>query len=67
MILVMTNHPYLMVGCHSWHQSITGVIHYVWSYFQKPTVRRRLYAHIRTIVVLTGGKLITPRNDPGYD
>jgi hypothetical protein len=26
--------------------------------FQKPTVRIRLDAHIRTLVVLTGGKLI---------
>jgi hypothetical protein len=26
-------------------------------YFQKPTVRKRLDAHIRTIIILTGGKL----------
>jgi hypothetical protein len=58
MIMIMTNHPYLMVGRHSWYQSITGVIHHVWSYFQKPIERIHLNAHIRTIVVLTGGKLI---------
>jgi hypothetical protein len=34
-----------------------GIIHRVWSYFQKTIVRIRLDAHIRTIVVLTGGKL----------
>jgi hypothetical protein len=34
-----------------------GIIHRVLSYIQKPTVRIRLDAHIRTIVVLTGGKL----------
>jgi hypothetical protein len=47
----------LRVGCHSWYQSLTGVIYHVRSYFQKPTVRKRLEAHIRSIVVLTGGKL----------
>jgi hypothetical protein len=57
-ILVMTNHPYLRVGCHSWYQSITSVIPRWRSYFWKPTVRIRLDTHIRTIVVLTGGKLI---------
>jgi hypothetical protein len=35
-----------------------GIIHHVQSYFQKATVRIRLYTHIRTIAVLTGGKLI---------
>jgi hypothetical protein len=34
-----------------------SVIHHVRSYLQKPTVRKYLDAHIRTIVVLTGGKL----------
>jgi hypothetical protein len=34
-----------------------GVIHHVRSYLQKPTVRKRLDARIRTIVFLTGGKL----------
>jgi hypothetical protein len=34
-----------------------GKIHHVRSYFQKPMVRIGLDAHIRTIVVLTGGKL----------
>jgi hypothetical protein len=57
MILVRTNHPCLRVERHSWYQSITGVIHHVWSYLQKSTMRICLDAHIRTIVVLTGGKL----------
>jgi hypothetical protein len=35
-----------------------GIICHVWPYFQKPTVRIRLDAHIRTIVILIGGKLI---------
>jgi hypothetical protein len=34
-----------------------GIIHRIRSYFQKSTVRIHLDAHIRTIVVLTGGKL----------
>jgi hypothetical protein len=34
------------------------IIHHQRPYFQKPTVRIRLGAHIRTIVVLIGGKLI---------
>jgi hypothetical protein len=57
MILVRTNHHYLRVGCHNWYQSITGIIHRVRSYFQKPTVRMWVNACIRTIVVLTCGKL----------
>jgi hypothetical protein len=57
MILVMTNHPCLKVGCYSWYQNITGVIHHVWSYFEKPIVMISLDARIRIIVVLTGGKL----------
>jgi hypothetical protein len=57
MILVKTNYSCLRVGCHSWYQSIMGVIHHVRPYFQKHTVRKYLDAHIRTIVVLTCGKL----------
>jgi hypothetical protein len=57
MILVQTNHPYLIAGCRSWYQSIMGVIHYVHPYFQKPIVMIRVYAHIRALVVLTGDKL----------
>jgi hypothetical protein len=61
MILVKTNHPVFGAEHHSWYQSITCIIHRVWPYFQKKnyalTVRKHLYAHIRTIVVLTGGKL----------
>jgi hypothetical protein len=45
------------VGCHSWYQSIIGVIYRVHQYFQKPIVRKCLDAHIRTIVVLKGVKL----------
>jgi hypothetical protein len=58
MILVKTNHPYSRVGHHSWYQSRTGIIHHVRSYFQKPMVRIRLDVHIRTILVLIGGKII---------
>jgi hypothetical protein len=25
-ILVRTNHPSLMVGCHNWYQSLTSII-----------------------------------------
>jgi hypothetical protein len=57
MILVRTDLPCLRVGCHSWYLSITGVIHHVQSYFSKPTVRVLLDSHIRTIVLLTGGKI----------
>jgi hypothetical protein len=49
MILVMTNDPYLRVGRHNYYRNLTSVIHRVRSYFRKPT--------IRTIVILTGGKL----------
>jgi hypothetical protein len=52
-----TNRPCLRTGCHSCYQSITGVIYCIRSYFQKPTVRIRLEAHIKTIVILTGSKL----------
>jgi hypothetical protein len=53
-----TNRPFLWARCHSWYQSFTGIIHHVPPYFRKHTVRKCLDAHIRTIVVLTGGKLI---------
>jgi hypothetical protein len=57
MILVRTDHPCIRVGRHSWHQS-----HYRYNasrmtLFLKTAVRIRLDAHIRTIVVLTSGKL----------
>jgi hypothetical protein len=57
MILVRTDHPCLGVGRHIWYQSHYG---YNTSYtvlFSKTAVRIRLGAHIRTIVVLTGGEL----------
>jgi hypothetical protein len=57
MILVTTNRICLRAGSHKWYQSITGVIRLLWPYFLKPTVRKHLDAYIRTIVVLTGGKL----------
>jgi hypothetical protein len=57
-ILVRTNHHCLRVGRYSWYQSLTSIIPHWWSYFQKPAVMIRLDAHIRTIVVLTSGKLI---------
>jgi hypothetical protein len=53
----MTDQLCLRVGRHRWYQSITRVIHHIQSYFRKPTVRICLDAHIRTTVVLTGGKL----------
>jgi hypothetical protein len=52
-----TGRPCLRAECHSWYQSITGVIHHVRLYFCKTMVRKCLDAHIRTIVVLIGGKL----------
>jgi hypothetical protein len=57
-ILVRTDHPCLGVGCHSWYQSHMSIIRHWRPYFWKPTVRIRFNAHIRTIVVLTSGKLI---------
>jgi hypothetical protein len=57
MILVRTDYSYLRVRRHSWYQSITVIIHHVWSYFWKTTVRICLDVHIRTIVVLTDSKL----------
>jgi hypothetical protein len=57
MILIRTDHPYLRVRRHRWYQSIMIIIHHVRSYFQKTAVRIRVDAHIRTIVVLTDGKI----------
>jgi hypothetical protein len=56
-ILVRTNHPCLRVGRHCWYQSLMSIIPHQWSYFRKPMVRIHIDEHIRTIVVLTGGKL----------
>jgi hypothetical protein len=56
-ILVRTDYPCLGVGCHSWYQSRMSTIWHWQPYFQKPMVRIRFNAHIRTIVVLTGDKL----------
>jgi hypothetical protein len=56
-ILIRTDHPCLGVGCHSWYQSHTSIIQHWRPYVQKPMVRIRFNAHIRTIIVLTGGKL----------
>jgi hypothetical protein len=47
----------LRVGCHNWYQSIIGIIRHVRLFFKKPTVMKHLDVNIRTIVVLTGGKL----------
>jgi hypothetical protein len=58
MILVRTNHPCSSVRRHRWYQSIKSIIHSVRSYFREHVVLKHLYVHIRTIVVLTGGKLI---------
>jgi hypothetical protein len=52
-----TNPPCLRVGRHSWYQSLTSIMRRWWPYFQKPTVRIFLHAHIRTIVILMGDKL----------
>jgi hypothetical protein len=57
MILVRTDHPYLGVGCHSWYQRHHGYNTSRMALFLKTVVRTHLDAHIRTIVVLTGGKL----------
>jgi hypothetical protein len=56
-ILVRTDHPCLGVGCHSWYQGHTSIIRRGQPYFRKPMVRIHFNARIRTIVVLTGGKL----------
>jgi hypothetical protein len=58
MILFRTDHPCLRVEHHRWYYSITSIIHRLQSYLWKPTLKKRLDAYIRTIVVLTGGKLI---------
>jgi hypothetical protein len=57
MDLVRIDHPYLGVGHHNWYQSRTSIIRHWRPYFQKPTVRIHFNARIRTIVVLTGGKV----------
>jgi hypothetical protein len=57
MILVMTNHSCLRVGHHRWYQSHYGYNTSCTILFLKTTVRICLDAHIRTIVVLTSGKL----------
>jgi hypothetical protein len=57
MILVWTDHPYLRVGHHSWYQSRYGCNTSRTVLFLKTAVRIHLDAHIRTIVVLIGGKL----------
>jgi hypothetical protein len=45
------------VGRHSWYQSHYGYNTSHTVLFSKTAVRIRLDAHIRTIIVLTGGKL----------
>jgi hypothetical protein len=57
MILVRTGHTCLRVGRHSWYQSHYGYNISRTVLFLKTAERIRLDAHIRTIVVLTGGKL----------
>jgi hypothetical protein len=57
MILVWTNRHFYGRGCHRWYQR-----HYEYNtlhtvLFSKTVVRIRVDAHIRTIVVLTSGKL----------
>jgi hypothetical protein len=58
MIWVRTGHPYLRVGRHSLYQSHYGYNTSRMIQFLKTVVRICLDAHIKTIVVLTGGKLI---------
>jgi hypothetical protein len=57
MILIWTNRPFEGRECHSWYQSHYGYNTSCMVLFSKTLVRIRLDAHIRTIVVLTGGKL----------
>jgi hypothetical protein len=57
MIVVRTDHPYLRVGHHSWYQSRYRYNTSRMVLFLKTVVRIHLDAHIRIIVVLTGGKL----------
>jgi hypothetical protein len=57
MILVSTDHPYLRVGHHRWYQSHYGYNTSRTVLILKTVVRIRLDAYIRTVVVLTVGKL----------
>jgi hypothetical protein len=57
MILVRTDHPCLRLRHHSWYQSRYGYNTSRTVLFLKTVVWIRLDAHIRTIVVLTGGEL----------
>jgi hypothetical protein len=54
---VRTNYPYLRVECHRWYQRHCGYNTSRTVLFSKTMVRIVLDAHIRTILVLTGGKL----------
>jgi hypothetical protein len=56
-IMVKSDHLYLEVGCHNWYQSRYRYNTSRTVLFLKTTMRIHLDAHIRTIVVLTGGKL----------
>jgi hypothetical protein len=58
MILVVTNHPFEGQGRHRWYQSHYGYNISCTILFFKTVVRIRVDAYIRTILVLTGGKLI---------
>jgi hypothetical protein len=57
MILVWTNRPFKGGDITSGIRAITGVIHRLWSYLRKPTVRKHLNTRIITIVILTDGKI----------
>jgi hypothetical protein len=57
MILIRTDYPCLSVGHHRWYQSHYGYNISRMVLFSKIMVSIRLDAHIRTIVVLTSGKL----------
>jgi hypothetical protein len=57
MIMVRIGHPCLRLGRHSWYHGHYGYNTSCTVLFSKTAVRIRLDAHIRTIVVLTGGKL----------
>jgi hypothetical protein len=56
MILVMTHHPCLRVGCHRWYQSYYGYNTSCTVLFAKTNGEETLRSHIRTTVVLSGGK-----------
>jgi hypothetical protein len=59
MVLIVTNRPCLRAECHSWYQSHYGCNTSHTTIFAKTIclrVRIRVYDHIRTIVVLIGGK-----------